>query len=73
MNRIGTFVAIVVALAGGFLLGRFVNIQPVKAAGAYYVLRLNSTGNTVRVPPTFGSPVSLSCSGDNCYVLVTQP
>ncbi len=73
MNRMGTFAAIIVALVVGFLMGRFVNIQPVKAAGANYVLRLSSTGSIVRVPPSYGNPTSLSCSGDNCYVLVTQP
>jgi hypothetical protein len=73
MNRMGIFAAIIVALVVGFSMGRFVNTQPVKAAGANYVLRLSSSGNMVRVPPAYGTPVSLSCSGDNCYVLVTQP
>jgi hypothetical protein len=64
--------ALAIALAVGFLIGKFVNPKPVKAAGLNYIVRVSPPGSTTTIPPLYGTPVSLSCSVDSCYVLTTQ-
>jgi hypothetical protein len=64
--------AIAIALATGFLIGKVTNPRPVKAAGLSYVVRVSPPGSTTTIPPLYGTPVSLSCSVDSCYVLTMQ-
>jgi hypothetical protein len=68
--------AICLSLAVGFCMGRFSNPISAKAgtAGFTYVVRVASPAvdKPVSVPTLYGSPISLSCSGDACYVLTAQ-
>ena len=66
--------AICLSLVVGFSVGRFSNPIHARAAGLSYVVRVAPpTGATPASMGTlYGSPVSLSCSGDACYVLTTQ-
>jgi hypothetical protein len=72
MKLLRYIAAIVIALVLGFLTGRLTNPKPVKASGLNYVVRVSAPTDTVTVAPMHGTPVSLSCSGDSCYVLTVQ-
>jgi hypothetical protein len=69
--------AICLALAIGFSVGRFSNPLSAKASGVQgftYVVRVASptVGSPASVPTLYGSPISISCSGDSCYILTAQ-
>lgn len=77
MKRFGYFGIICAALVIGICVGRFSNPLPVKASGVQgftYVVRVAAptAGNQASVPTMYGYPISISCSGETCYVLTSQ-
>jgi len=69
--------AICLSLVVGFSVGRFSKPISAKASGVQgftYVVRVASptVGSPATVPTLYGSPISISCSGDSCYVLTAQ-
>lgn len=75
MRRSPYFVMIGIALVVGFFSGRLSYPTHVNAASGFtYVVRVAapSGGTPATVPTLYGSPISLSCSGDSCYVLTSQ-
>ncbi len=76
MKSLRFFAVICFAVAVGFCVGRFSNPISAKAgtAGFTYVVRVASPAvdKPVSVPTLYGSPISISCSGDACYVLTGQ-
>jgi hypothetical protein len=75
MKRLTYFSVMGAALIVGFVTGRLTHPVSVKAASGFtYVVRIAAPGaeNPATVPTLYGSPISISCSGDNCYVLTSQ-
>lgn len=74
MKSLKYFGVICFALAVGFWVGRLSNPTSAKASGLSYVVRVATptVGSPSSLGTLYGSPVSLSCSADACYVLATQ-
>jgi len=69
MTRIKFFIVLCFAVAVGFCAGRFHHPAPVKAAGLSYIVHVSITSQAVTVPAKYGTPVALSCAGNECSVL----